>query len=137
MTLATSKVQDSEELVNLRIIDAITAVLKEKDNITVHLIPGENDYTNCALPQQPIHGSFLEQLWKSKRLNLCTNPCRLKLPLQKGKYFLNVLGHSGQPIHDLLSYTIGKTFENPLILAELSLQWRHMAPTAPDTLCKS
>ena len=72
LTLGSSKATDTEELANFRIVDALTTVLKESEKLTVHIVPGENDATNCALPQQPLHGSFLSNLWKTKRLNMCT-----------------------------------------------------------------
>lgn len=44
---------------------------------------------------------------------------------------LSLLGSSGQPIHSLLAYT---KMESPLEAIRNTLVWRHMAPTAPDTL---
>ena len=44
----------------------------------------------------------------------------------------NLLAHSGQAVHDVLLYSAGL---EPLdVMRESLLQWRHMAPTAPDTL---
>lgn len=43
------------------------------------------------------------------------------------------LGTSGQTIDDLDKYTEG--FDR-LQLAERTMFWRHIAPSAPDTLCK-
>jgi DNA polymerase delta subunit 2 len=48
--------------------------------------------------------------------------------------FNRFLGTSGQTIDDIYKYI---EIEDRLILAERTLHWRHMAPTAPDTLCKS
>jgi DNA polymerase delta subunit 2 len=41
------------------------------------------------------------------------------------------MGTSGQNIKNLIKY---QSVENPLQLAETTLLWRHMAPTAPDHL---
>lgn len=41
------------------------------------------------------------------------------------------LGTSGQPIDDLAKYSEG---DDRLDLMERTLAWRHLAPTAPDTL---
>lgn len=41
------------------------------------------------------------------------------------------LGTSGQPVADLLRYS---GLEDPLAVMESTLRWRHLAPTAPDTL---
>ena len=44
-----------------------------------------------------------------------------------------ILATSGQPLNDMFKYvpTVATT---RLTLAEATLKWRHMAPTAPDTL---
>lgn len=42
-----------------------------------------------------------------------------------------VIGNSGQPIRDIL---INSSLENALDAMEKTLVWRHMCPTAPDTL---
>lgn len=41
------------------------------------------------------------------------------------------LGHSGQPVEDVAKYTRGLS---RLQILRSTLQWRHLAPTAPDTL---
>jgi DNA polymerase delta subunit 2 len=43
------------------------------------------------------------------------------------------LGTSGQTIDDLDRYTEGC---ERLQLAEFTMSWRHIAPSAPDTLCE-
>lgn len=44
-----------------------------------------------------------------------------------------VLGTSGQPIEDIMKVS-GVTDISPLTWLENTLIWRHMCPTAPDTL---
>jgi len=43
------------------------------------------------------------------------------------------MGSSGQPIEDIMRVT-GATDISPLEWLERTLLWRHMCPTAPDTL---
>lgn len=43
----------------------------------------------------------------------------------------NILGSSGQPIQSLLAYT---KIESAIEALKSTVKWRHMAPTAPDTL---
>ncbi|RUS20370.1 DNA polymerase delta small subunit [Endogone sp. FLAS-F59071] len=43
------------------------------------------------------------------------------------------LGSSGQPVDDIFKYVEN---DDNLQLAERTLFWRHMAPSAPDTLCE-
>lgn len=44
-----------------------------------------------------------------------------------------VIGSSGQPIEDIIKAT-GETDISPLDWLERTLLWKHMCPTAPDTL---
>ncbi|KAI0831069.1 DNA polymerase alpha/epsilon subunit B-domain-containing protein [Trametes gibbosa] len=44
-----------------------------------------------------------------------------------------ILVHSGQPVDDMFKYVPTPPISR-LTLAEATLRWRHMAPTAPDTL---
>jgi DNA polymerase delta subunit 2 len=126
---------DSEEYLNVTVLDSCLSVLTDLSNISVHIVPGEFDATNKALPQQPLHKSLLKDLNKTGKLHSCTNPCRLKLPFYGGEYHMDVMGHAGQPIKDIFSYF--DTDADAVKLAELCLHWRHIAPTAPDTLCKA
>ena len=43
------------------------------------------------------------------------------------------MGSSGQPIEDIIKAT-GETNISPLDWLEKTLLWKHMCPTAPDTL---
>lgn len=43
------------------------------------------------------------------------------------------LGTSGQPLDDIFKYLEG---EDRLGMAERTLEWGHISPTCPDTLCK-
>jgi DNA polymerase delta subunit 2 len=47
--------------------------------------------------------------------------------------FRTLLVNSGQPINDMFKY-LPSPPSTRLTLAESTLRWRHMAPTAPDTL---
>lgn len=97
-------------------------------SMPVHLMPGEGDPTDIALPQQPLHkGLFAASadLIKSGALVLETNPLMLDIDGVK------LLGSSGQPVSDLCRYNESEAIE----LLQKTLEWRHLCPTAPDTLC--
>jgi DNA polymerase delta subunit 2 len=42
------------------------------------------------------------------------------------------LGTGGQTVDDIFKYIPG---DSRLAMAQRTLEWRHLAPTAPDTLC--
>lgn len=44
-----------------------------------------------------------------------------------------VVGTSGQPVEDIQRYS---SLTDPLDILEKTLEWGHLAPTAPDTLRK-
>lgn len=45
----------------------------------------------------------------------------------------SLLGTGGQTIDDIYKYIPG---DSRLAMAQRTLEWRHLAPTAPDTLCE-
>lgn len=46
----------------------------------------------------------------------------------------SVFGHSGQPLDDIFKYL---ATEDRIEMAAATLEWSHVAPTCPDTLCAS
>ena len=129
----------------------------------IDIMPGMNDPANFAMPQQPIHSCLLPQSARFSTTGFVTNPYQAK--------FDNtcvVLGHSGQPIHDMIlqvneyrendnndnnemeidNNNEGSSNDNKensdtkkntkskstINLLKKSLQWGHIAPTAPDSL---
>ena len=106
-------------------------------SMPVTLIPGESDPANVSMPQQPIHPAMLPQSrayaatpgadepgW----FDSATNPWAGDIDGWR------LLSTGGQPIDDVFKYVEGN---DRLEMMENLLRWRCMAPTAPDTLCKS
>mmetsp|Transcript_32904 Transcript_32904/g.106396 ORF Transcript_32904/g.106396 Transcript_32904/m.106396 type:complete len:504 (+) Transcript_32904:122-1633(+) len=103
----------------------------------VDLMPGPTDPCNYMLPQQPLHPCMLPQAARLSTLCLRTNPyaCTVGgVPL---------LGTSGQPIDDIIKYepkpsgaagSRGAETGRRLSALRRTLELRHLAPTAPDTL---
>jgi DNA polymerase subunit delta-2 len=63
-------------------------------------------------------------------LHLCTNPTWFSVHGRR------ILATSGQNIHDLLKYLPdeAQSTDAALNMAASTLEWSHIAPTAPDTL---
>ncbi|KZV94084.1 hypothetical protein EXIGLDRAFT_673445 [Exidia glandulosa HHB12029] len=91
----------------------------------VHLLPGPSDPTGAMLPQQPIPGAIFGDVSRSDNLICETNPASLNIDN------CNIIAIAGQNIHDIVKYT---PREDRLAMARDTLRWRHIAPTAPDTL---
>ncbi|KAI3647728.1 hypothetical protein MP228_007949 [Amoeboaphelidium protococcarum] len=108
--------------------------------VQVDVMPGACDPTTFLLPQKPIHkGMLLDQDMKRKgqmleNVHCRTNPCAFNV---EGVKFL---GTSGQNLDDLCHYVPLKedgvsTTVDRLNIASRMLDWRHIAPSSPDTLC--
>ncbi|KAL6752310.1 DNA polymerase alpha/epsilon subunit B-domain-containing protein [Haematococcus lacustris] len=93
--------------------------------LPLDIMPGAEDPTNVALPQQPLHRCLLPGSSRCPELVRATNPHAFQLD------GVRLLGTSGQPVDDMVKYS-----QQPdrLAVLEWSLRWRHLAPTAPDTL---
>ena len=102
--------------------------------LPIHLLPGPTDPSGQTLPQQPLPRLMFKQAsaWPGFVAN--TNPAWFS----SGP--ASVLATSGQAVDDMFKYVPGGDDEGDdtrLELAQKTLEWRSMAPTAPDTLCAS
>ncbi|XP_029663497.1 DNA polymerase delta small subunit-like [Formica exsecta] len=93
----------------------------------VTLMPGQHDPVNTMLPQRPLHPCILPLTSRFESFKGVTNPWIGKVAERI------IMGSSGQPIEDIVKAT-GVTDISPLDWLERTLVWRHMCPTAPDTL---
>ncbi|PIN03618.1 DNA polymerase delta, regulatory subunit 55 [Handroanthus impetiginosus] len=93
--------------------------------IPLDIMPGATDPANFALPQQPLHRCLFPGSAAYNTFRSCTNPHSFELDN------VRFLGTSGQNIDDLAKYSDA---ENKLEFLERTLRWRHLAPTAPNTL---
>jgi DNA polymerase delta subunit 2 len=100
----------------------------------VCLVPGATDPTNISLPQQPIHQALLKEA--TQAASSCQNGN--KLYLETNPAFVEINGllcllMDGQTVLDAQKHTPGHSVQQVI---EYLLLSRHIAPTAPDTLCK-
>lgn len=94
-------------------------------SVSVDLMPGPADPTNWLVPQQPVHLAMFPTACRLASVSSTTNPYSATID---GCTFL---GSAGQPLDDLARYV---AFGERIELLQRTLDWRHMAPTAPDTL---
>lgn len=107
----------------------------------IHLLPGESDPSGTIMPQQPFPRAMFGDVSRFPTFFCETNPTYLNIVSNsdaeaspaRPSIKRSLLVNSGQPLNDMLKY-----LPNPpntrLSLLESTLRWRHMAPTAPDTL---
>ncbi|QRV75077.1 DNA polymerase alpha/epsilon subunit B [Ceratobasidium sp. AG-Ba] len=98
--------------------------------VPVHVLPGASDPTGAALPQQPMPGWIFrfaanDGSSPSEAIRMESNPTWIH---SSGR---SILVHSGQPIDDIYLHTVETDRMN---MVRNTLKWRHIAPTAPDTL---
>ncbi|KAF9173907.1 hypothetical protein BGX21_008206 [Mortierella sp. AD011] len=94
-------------------------------SVSVDIMPGESDPSSVTMPQQPIHPALLRSARDYSTFQSVTNPYWSCIDN------VTILGTSGQTIDDIYKYVKS---ENRLEMAKKTLDWGHMAPTAPDTL---
>lgn len=105
-------------------------------SISVDVMAGNDDPGNMSLPQQPLHLSMFPQSRKFKKATFgsVTNPHWWDFSSQKENGMpLKVLGTSGQNVSDIYKYLI-EGRDDVLDIMQHTLAWRHLCPTAPDTL---
>jgi DNA polymerase delta subunit 2 len=107
------------------LVEADDFLCKVGGMVPVDVVPGRNDITNLNLPQKPMLHHIFSKSRSCMNVKFSTNPHER----QYGG--VRVLGHSGQPVEDILRCT---SITSALDALQLSLEARHLAPTAPDTL---
>ncbi|KAJ2795413.1 DNA polymerase delta small subunit Cdc1 [Coemansia guatemalensis] len=105
-------------------VDALLADIAAAMPLT--LMPGSRDPADAALPQQRLHPGMFAQSRAYSGFHSTTNPAYIDID---GTL---LLGSSGQNVDDLKRYAVHD--ESPCQLAARTLLWRHIAPSAPDTL---
>ncbi|OLL24899.1 DNA polymerase subunit delta-2 [Neolecta irregularis DAH-3] len=115
-------------LYNSRPTESLDSFLSDLcPHLNVDMMPGPSDPANVTLPQQPVHTAMFPtaKAFLGSSFQSVTNPywCEIEDVI--------FLGTSGQTIDDVYKYVEG---EDKLTMMEMSLRWRHYAPTAPDTL---
>jgi len=93
--------------------------------VPVDVMPGETDPSTFTLPQQPLHKCLFPSAATYSSFSTTTNPCSMQI------HGLEVLATAGQNLNDLAKYCDAPS---PIDYMESCLQWRNVAPTAPDTL---
>ncbi|KAH7341743.1 DNA polymerase alpha/epsilon subunit B-domain-containing protein [Rhizoctonia solani] len=95
----------------------------------LHVLPGASDPTGTALPQQPMPSWIFKPQGQlgggSEALCMESNPTWIH---SNGK---GILVHSGQPLDDIYMHSVE---DDRMSMVRNTLKWRHIAPTAPDTL---
>ncbi|RXK39940.1 DNA polymerase delta subunit 2 [Tremella mesenterica] len=94
-------------------------------SLPITLIPGPSDPAGATLPQQPLPKVMLGGKAKMTGLESCTNPSWIEVGDRS--FFLS----GGQTVDDIYKYIPSS---GRLGMAKRTLEWRHVAPTAPDTL---
>ncbi|KAF5750661.1 DNA polymerase delta small subunit isoform X2 [Tripterygium wilfordii] len=110
----------SEPIKELDILLAQIAV-----SVPLDIMPGPKDPANFSLPQQPFNRYLFPGAAAYNTFRACTNPHCFELDS------IRFLGTSGQNVHDLEKYSEAK---DKVEFMERTLRWRHLAPTAPNTL---
>ncbi|KAH8107222.1 DNA polymerase alpha/epsilon subunit B-domain-containing protein [Cristinia sonorae] len=122
-------------------------------SMPIHILPGASDPAWTILPQQPLPRAMFGGASAFSTFTSETNPTYIQIGpssavsspssgnASSSKTSAStsttptrtLLVNSGQPLDDMFKYLASPPHDR-LSLAESTLHWRHMAPTAPDTL---
>ena len=94
-------------------------------SVDVDLLPGESDPASFLWPQQPMHSCLFPQSSRCTGFHSRPNPYCASI---SGK---RILGTSGQNIDNVIKCS---SLEGEMSALRKTMEWRHVAPTAPDTL---
>lgn len=133
--------QEATTLSSPHPILGLSSVLQDvADVMPVHVLPGESDPSGVILPQQPFPPAMFGDAARYSTFTCETNPTYLTLSSEhRSSKFMKppvkrtLLINSGQPLNDIFKY-LSTPPNTRLSMLENTLKWRHMAPTAPDTL---
>lgn len=119
--------------------------------LPVHILPGEDDPSGIILPQQPFPRAMFGKAATFESFHCESNPAWLRVrcdeiessipnegrtsssPSNHPPVTRSLLVTSGQPVLDMCKYL--PTPPSSLVsITASTLRWRHVAPTAPDTL---
>ncbi|XP_054804350.1 DNA polymerase delta small subunit isoform X2 [Prosopis cineraria] len=138
VVIAGNSVEFPRELLNgqnlaAKDLSRLSEPIKELDillnqitaGLPLDIMPGPRDPANYSLPQQALHRCLFPGSSAYNTFRSCTNPHCFELDN------IRFLGTSGQNIDDLDKYSEAK---DKLEFMERTLRWRHLAPTAPNTL---
>ena len=136
---AQSKLRDHTKSFSALDQARLEMILRETDafvyslacSVPVDVMPGPKDPSNYSMPQQPLNRCLFPRAASITTLGIdkVTNPYSAMID------GVDFLGHSGQPTQNILNYmTLAPGSDGILDVLEKTLEWRHIAPTAPDTL---
>jgi len=123
-------------------VQSLSAHLHDlSQSLAIHVLPGESDPSGSILPQQAFPRAMFGPASAYSSFSCETNPTYLRIASGmhasdggvEPTVVRTILATSGQPLNDMYKY-VPTTPTTRLNLAEATLKWRHMAPTAPDTL---
>lgn len=115
------------------------ALLDVSQVMPIHILPGDTDPSGIILPQQPFPRAMFGLVSTSPTFVCETNPTYIRLAIgsdvepSRPVVPRTLLVNSGQPLNDMFKY-LASPPHTRLAILESTLKWRHMAPTAPDTL---
>ncbi|KAJ4488230.1 DNA polymerase alpha/epsilon subunit B-domain-containing protein [Lentinula aciculospora] len=115
-------------------VDTLSGYLLDIGRVMpIHILPGETDPSGTILPQQPFPRAMFGTVSTFSTFTCETNPTYLSLSSDSSPITRTLFLHSGQPVNDMFKY-LPSPPHSRLSTVESTLKWRHIAPTAPDTL---
>lgn len=93
--------------------------------VNVDVMPGPLDATSILMPQQPHHPCLLPKSCRLSSVTCVSNPYEATFD---GILFVGTSGQVVKSIYEL------STHDEPVDILDQTITWRHLAPTAPDSV---
>merc|ERR1711924_287035 len=116
---------DAEQQVPPGLTEADSMFSQIAERCPVHVLPGHKDPSNLSLPQMPLHSYFFKSSRNCSQFKSVSNPYQCSVG------GMQLLGHSGQPIRDLMRCS---SIPTPIAALATCLDANLLVPTAPDTI---
>ncbi|CAG9793807.1 unnamed protein product [Diatraea saccharalis] len=120
---ANEELNESSVIASADSVDAFCSAVSSV--APLDLMPGSKDPAGAMLPQKPLHYCLFPKANEFKSFNRVSNPYECEVG------GVLCLGTSGESVKDIKRYS---KLETDLEVMKKTLQWRHIAPTCPDTI---
>lgn len=118
-----SVLNESDVISSAELVDSLAAAICGVAPLDI--MPGCKDPNDVMLPQKPFHYCLFPKATEYKSFRRVSNPYECEIG------GLLCLGTSGEPVKDIMRYS---KLDNSQEVLKKTLEWRHLAPTCPDTV---
>lgn len=123
-SIAPGYTKNTEAMEAMNIFDRYLFQLAQS-GVKITVMPGKNDPSSSLIPQSPLHPKILNLSGPLENVRPTTNPCAMTIDDYQ------ILGTSGENVEAIRQHS---KIEFSTTVLKSTLEWGHIAPSAPDNL---